>query len=95
MSFWTDLVNFVFATLVALLTVLHLWAFIWPDGEISKRLHPLPPPSPPPLPNINQIREAVRTEVDRLLEGLRPPPQPDALRGLQLVTTVRRSPRRT
>jgi hypothetical protein len=93
MSFWIDLIGFIFATLVAPLTILHLWAFIWPEGKISKRLHP-PHPLLPPLPNINDIQQVVQGEVNRLLEGLRPSPQPDPLEDLQLVTTVRRSPRR-
>lgn len=86
MSFWIDLVSFIFATPVALLAILHLWAFIWPRGKISERLHP----HPPYPPSINDIRG----EINRLLEGLRPPPQPDPLEDPQLVTTVRRRPRR-
>ncbi|KIM95455.1 hypothetical protein OIDMADRAFT_59921 [Oidiodendron maius Zn] len=51
MPFWTDLVGLIFATPVAILAILHLWAFIWPEGNIGERLHPHPPP------NIDEITE--------------------------------------
>lgn len=39
MSSWTDVAGFCFAALAIPLTLLHLWAFIYPGGKISERLH--------------------------------------------------------
>jgi hypothetical protein len=97
MSLWIDIACFCFVVLGApptiLLTILHLWAFIWPDGKISKRLHPSPPPS-----FTDEDREFLTKlasgEVNRIIRELRLPPQPDPIEDLELVTTVRRSPRR-
>jgi hypothetical protein len=100
MSLWIDIACFCIVVLGAPLTILHLWAFIWPDGKISKRLHPSPlPPSPPPPSSITDndrefLTELASEEANRIIQELRPPPQPDPLEDLELVTTVRRSPRR-
>jgi hypothetical protein len=40
MPSWTDIAGFCLATLVAPFTFLQLWAFIFPNGKISKRLYP-------------------------------------------------------
>jgi hypothetical protein len=72
---WVDYSGFAFQLIIALLARLHFWAFIWPEGKVSRRLHPPPPPPPPPPlpPSLGQIRQTVNQGVDRLLEGLRPP----------------------
>jgi hypothetical protein len=91
MPFWTDVAGFCFAALVAPLILLHLWAFINPDGKISKRLHP-PNTSPEEMTTIHQHIRALERIA---LQGPPvPPAQPDPFEDVELVTTVRRRRRR-
>jgi hypothetical protein len=89
MPFWTDIAGFCLAALVAILTFLHIWAFCWPHGEISKRLHPSFPDKAKKAFFADQL-EALQVLIN---QGQRP--QPDPVVDVELVTTVRRSPRRT
>ena len=96
MTSWPDIVSFAFILLGIPLLLIQLWAFTWPNGEVSKRLHPSPPsPSPFTEEEREDIKTFVRGEVNRTIQQLRlhPPVQPASLQGMQLVTTVRRSPR--
>ncbi len=93
MPFWTDVAGFCFATIVTPLLLLHLWAFIYPNGKVSKRLH-----SPSDSRYRAEDREFILYRFRRLegqiLQGQRVPPQPDPFEDVELVTTMRRSPRR-
>jgi hypothetical protein len=89
MTFWTDVAGFCFAALVVPLTLLHLWALIYPSGRIGKRLHP---------PSIDE--EGGRLVFRRLeslekiaLQGQHVPPA-NPFEDVELVTTVRHRPRR-
>jgi len=90
MPSWIDYAGFG----IGLFVILHLIAFIRPHGWVSRRLHP----SFPAYPNTAEreillrqtlaLEELVKFEKARQL-------QPDPLGDVELVTTVRRSPRRT
>ena len=88
MPSWTDYVGFG----LGLLAVLHLIAFVWPHGRVSRRLHPT---FPADIAERNlHLRQITTLEKLIELEKARQR-QPDPLGDLELVTTVRRSPRRT
>ena len=97
MPSWTDYAGFglgIFAVLLAVVQVLHLIAFIRPHGWVSRRLHP----SFPAVADVAQ-RDYLRRQTLALeklvqLEQARQR-QSDPLGDLELVTTIRRSPRRT
>jgi hypothetical protein len=89
MPSWTDVAGFCFAVLVAPLILLHLWAFMNPDGNISKRLHPS-------HTDQNEMRYLRRQFVsqEELRRGSQRAPQCHPFEDVELVTTVRRGPRR-
>ena len=91
MTFWTDVAGFCFTALVVPLTLLHLWAFIYPKGKIGERLHP---PSIDRKEKIRMLRQTLAMEQIALQGQRVPPGQLNPFEGVELVTTVRRSPRR-
>jgi hypothetical protein len=95
MPSWTDYVGFGLG-LLGLLGVLHLIAFIRPQGWVSRRLHPSFAANPETNYALRQtvaleaLVERVKSlEVKLEQAGQR---QPDSLGNLELVTTVRRQP---
>jgi hypothetical protein len=90
MPSWTDFAGFA----IGLFVVLHLIAFIRPHGWVSRRLHPS-------FPTVlgDEERKLLKLQIYRLEEIIRleraQQGQPDPLGDLELVTTVRRSPRLT
>jgi hypothetical protein len=91
MALWTDVAGFCFAALTVLYTLLQFWAFFYPRGKISEHLHP---PSIDPEEKILILRRIYALE-QIMLQGQRVPPgQPNPFEDVELVTTVRRSPRR-
>jgi hypothetical protein len=91
MPSWTEYVAFG----LGLFVVLHFIAFIWPQGWVSRRLHP-PAPPPAPDPAIKELLNRQLTALEKLVElESRRQSRPDPLGDVELVTTVRRSARRT
>lgn len=89
MPSWTDYVGFGIGLFVAL----HLIAFIRPHGWVSRRLHPSFPADPHPEERKILFRQMLALEELVKLEKARQL-QPNPLEDVELVTTVRRSPRR-
>jgi hypothetical protein len=91
MPSWTEVAGFCFAALVVPVILLHLWALIYPNGKIGERLHP---------PSIDSeergfILRRIWSLEEIALQGQRVPPcQLNPFEDAELVTTVRRSPRR-
>jgi hypothetical protein len=90
MPSWTDYVGFG----IGLFVVLHLIAFIRPHGWVSRRLHPSFPADPDTAERGILLRQTLVLEELVKLERARQL-QPDPLGDVELVTTVRRSLRRT
>jgi len=90
MPSWTDFAGFA----IGLFVVLHLIAFIRPHGWVSRRLHPSFP-----IVLGDEERELLNQHIFRLQDIIRLQRarqlQPDPLGDVELVTTVRRSPRLT
>ena len=90
MPSWNEIVSFAFGLSI----LLHAWAFIWPNGKISERLHPSFPDTK--VENLLRLQRAQIRLLNELVELERAKQrQPDPLQDLELVATVRRSPRRT
>jgi hypothetical protein len=79
---------------IGLFVVLHLIAFIRPHGWVSRRLHPSFTARFDIADRNLLLRQTLVLEELVELERVRQR-QPDPLGDLELVTTVRRSPRRT
>ena len=90
MPSWTYLAGFCFAAFVVPLTLLHLWAFVFPHGNISERLHP---PSIGLEERRRRLREVQALEQIAMQAQRVPPGQPNPFEDVELVTTVRRRPR--
>jgi hypothetical protein len=87
---WAEIAGFCLAALVSTQTFLLLLAFAFPNGEISKRIHP--PPDPDIMALLVRRVDAMQL---LLLQGQHAPPvQPHPLEDVELVTTMRSSPRR-
>jgi hypothetical protein len=89
MTFWTDVACFCFAALVIPLTLLSLWAFIHPHGKISERLHPSSLGDRVLVTRQIQLLELLVAQGESV-----PEERLDPFGDVELITTVRRSPRR-
>ena len=89
MPSWTEIAEFCLAVYFAAFTTLHFWALFRPGGEVSRYHHT----SFPDGKEKALLRLQPKALEDLVEQGKQP--QPDPLVDLELVTTVRRNPRRT
>jgi len=89
MPSWTEIAEFCLVVYFAAFTTLHFWALFWPGGEVSRCHHT----SFPDGKEKALLRLQLKALEDLVEQGKQP--QPDPLVDLELVTTVRRNPRRT
>ncbi len=93
-NFWLSFAAVIVAALGLPYLALLMWAFIWPQGKVSRRLHPSPPQDPvfaAIAADVSKIEREV-TLQSNLLRRIAGSQQPatDSLNNLELVTTIRR-----
>lgn len=81
---WIEIAGFCLAALVSTHTLLLLWTFAFPNGEISKRIHPRSDP---------EIIRLLNLQINALPQLLRqgwqaPPVEPHPLEDVELVTNA-------